>query len=362
VAVVILRDLYAQPGQRSPQRPWQERVLESTGLVLDLSEVSSDVPDPSRIRLDPLQLLLLSNLLTGAKADVGVDVTLPTSTSLLRALARTPLLSAIAHHIGQDQSSEFEPWRRTWNPHDRGQLTEMLMSDPMSAGPAQEGLLTLIDPHRRSVSTLARDVRGIVDPWLNRRFMPEGRTAQQAVALRDVERVMSELTENVGDHAYQGGIGRSQHSICQLYTTRGGGRDSMDRFIITVSDNGIGIPHSVRRHRSDLSGARALGFAIEGKLSHDADRQWGLQNVRGIVERNPGSWFALFTSHLEDRGRSLLCVVDGSTFRIEEWPWMPIFGTVAFVQLALPAPAFEHPTLFDFDGLSPSKADELVSH
>lgn len=364
MAIIKLRDFYPHPGAAAGMvRDWQQKVLDSDLIVLDLSEQASGVVNPSAVRLDAIQLLLLSNLLAGARASVELDVVLPDSATITRAIARTPLWATVANHRGLQHMDGLRSWTGAWNPHDRDQLSEMLQVSPESMGPCQDSLLTLINPHCRPVSTLARDVRGIVDPWLNRRFIPAGRNSDQDAALRAIERVMTELAENVGDHAYGEAVSRSTQSICQLFTTRGGGERSMNRFVITTMDNGIGIPRSVRRRRSDLNGESALRFALAGKLTHDADRKWGLSNVRNIVAANPGSKFQLLTSHREDRGHALLCTVVGDTVDIVEWRWMPIVGTIAYAQLALPVPTVDQPSLFDDHGLESSRPGpgELVS-
>jgi len=280
--------------------------------------------------------------------------------SILRTLARTPLLGAIANHRRVQQQLPLQAWMTIWNPHDRAQLGSMMAPGVESTGPSQRGLLTLTNPHHRSRTSLAREVRGVVDPWLNRRFMPDGNTLLQEGALRSVERVMSELTENIADHAFPFSVERSPQSISQIYTTRGG-RDSMDRFVITVCDNGVGIPRSVRRTRSDLNGMRAFQAAVGGTLGHRADRQWGLLNVHKIVAENPGSRMVIVTSHLEDRQRSLIHVAAGDDLYWDEWRDMPVHGTLVYVQLALPIPNPDQPSLFDFDGLTFDQTNGLVS-
>lgn len=165
-----------------------------------------------------------------------------------------------------------------------------------------------------------------------------------------IERVMSELVENVGDHADVETTGRSPFSIAQLIITRGGGSASMDRFQMVVMDNGIGLPRSIRKRRSDLSGARAVEAALEGRLGvSQSDRNLGLRNVRSIIEGAPGSSFAILTGYREDKSRSISARVDDRGHVEVDELELPVFGTMAVAQIALPSVADDHPSLFDAD-------------
>lgn len=353
--ILKLSDFYLAPGSSDHRRDWQQRCLEGNPLLLDLSERGSEIASPTSVRFDTLQLILLANLLAGARSEVELEVRLPEHPSILRVLARTPLLSAIANHDGLRGADQLDVWRRIWNPNSHTQIHDMLSPASNSIGPIQDGLLTLTNPHRRSRSTVAREVRGIVDPWLNTRFVPHGRTVEQDTSLRDVERIMTELTENIADHAFEPSVARPHTSSCQMYTTRGGGRQSTDRFIIAVVDNGVGISKAVRRVRSDLNGMAAFRAAMCGQLAHSADRQWGLENVQGVVERNPGSKITVISAHREDRGHALLFSSARPEDPFEAWEWMPVRGTIVLVQLTLPVPIPQRTELFSFD-------DTTMSH
>lgn len=344
MAVIRLRDLYLDSSSRSLSRPWHG--VSDDCVKIDLSEEGSEVSNPSSLRLDMLQLALLANFISSAFADRRMDFQLPITPAVMRMLARTPILSAIAHHPQVARGDLLSEWRTKWDPTDSRQDMELLHPDQLAIGPAQPGLLSLMNPHDRPASRVAVEVRGLVDPWLNSRYIPAANSPDQERSLRDLERVMSELTENVADHAFPETSQRAPFSMAQIYSTRGG-RGSMNRFFISVSDNGCGIPFAVRRARHDLNGLSAVNAVFEGRLRHGSGRGFGLQNVAKIVQRNAGSHFTLLTSHLEDRNRAIGHVVTSDGASSEELHGLPIRGTIAFAMLPLPLTATDGPTLFD---------------
>jgi anti-sigma regulatory factor (Ser/Thr protein kinase) len=349
MTVVQLQNLFVAPTASSFRtETWMAELPQATNVVLDLAETPTQVASANRLRLDSVRVCLLANLLSTLRPDATIDLLLPTTNSLQVQLARTPLLSVLAGHPGTGHIPELGPWREVWDPHDRVQRTRLLEVSSNAIGPFQPYLLTLASPHRRSAPHLQRDVRGIVDPWLGRRFVARGLSEERNAAMRDLETAMSELIENVGDHADVESTGRQPCSIAQLMTTAGGGQASSDRFRLMVMDNGIGLPRSIKRRRGDLNGVTAVENALNGRLKYGA-RGRGLSHVRSVVERHPGSFFIMFTEFLPERNRSILATVDGSGEVVVRELGLPIAGTLAIGQIALPALADVNPTLFEVE-------------
>jgi anti-sigma regulatory factor (Ser/Thr protein kinase) len=318
-------------------------------IVLDLAETESQVATASRLRLDSVRVCLLANLLATLRPEVEIDVVLPRTDSVRIQLARTPLLSVLAAHAGVQQDlAELAAWRQAWEPHDGIQRAQLLDSGDATTSPNQRYLLTLSSPHSRNASLLQRDVRGIVDPWLGRRFIARGRSSERSAAMRDLETAMSELVENIGDHAEVGTTGRQPCSIAQLMTTAGGGESSADRFRLTVMDNGIGLPKSIKARRGDLSGESAVRYALEGRLKYGS-RGRGLSHVRNVVAANSGSFFVMFTEFLPERNRSIMATIDDNGHVSVGEIMLPVVGTLAIGQVALPALATENPRLFEVE-------------
>ena len=349
MTVIQLRDLFATPTSTCFETSsWMVELGTDDHVVLDLAESDSQRGAASKLRLDTIRVSVLANLISSLDAKVEIVLTLPDDDSLRRQLARTPLLAVLASRVGVVlEHPQLAPWTSPWNPHDASQLRQQLDAADRSINPSQRYLLTLIAPHLRASQGVQREVRGIVDPWLGRRFIARGRSAERSVAMRDLEQSMAELTENVGDHAFPDDLERSPMSTAQLMTTAGG-TDSVDRFRVIVMDNGIGLAKSVKRRRGDLNGATALLYALTGQLRH-GDRGRGLPNVRNIVQRYEGSSFLLLTELFPERSRSLAAFVDDrGEVVVNEVP-LPLRGTLAVGQLAMPALADIHPELFEPD-------------
>lgn len=350
MARVRLRDLFLVPGDTSPELPsWAHEVSRSVDVMLDLRESASQLQAASRLRIDPLRCSLLANLLSGRPQSSGVEVSLPSSASVQRQLSRTPLLAVLASHSGLLQRYPvLEPWREIWDPHSRTQRAQQAVGRSVPLAPFQRSLLTLVSPHSRPSHQLQRDVRSTVYPWLGRRFIKHGRSISRLTAMRQLELAMIELVENVGDHAAVGSTGRPPTSVAQLTTTAGGGSESVDRFRLTVMDNGIGLPRSIKSRRGDLNGVTAVRYALDGKL-WQGTRGAGLHRVRGVVDKYPGSSLVIFTEFLPERHRSIVAAVDrDGSVDIREVE-VGIVGTLAIAQLALPALVNEDPTLFEMD-------------
>ena len=351
MSVVLLRDMLSVPNKMVVGREWQRRLTSADHIEVDLRERSSGVSQPSRVRIDPLQASILANLLAGTFSDVPLTFRLPETATLRRAFSRTPLFSAVARRTTATEDQPLlRDWTAIWSPSDLSQWHSMVeASDAPDLSPCQKKLLTLVNPHQRPRSRVALETRSLIDPWLNRRFVPAVRSAAHVEGLRSVERVMTELTENVADHAFLEPVGRTPVSSAQIYTTRGG-RNSMDRFVISVCDNGCGIPRAIRRVRSDLNGIAAVRAACEGRLQHVAGRGWGLYNVAEIVARLPNSKMTLLTSHLEDRQRAVIARMDDHGLSVDDVFDLPVQGTIVLVQVALRRLASRHPELFDGAG------------
>jgi len=349
MTVIQLKELFASPNASCfEESSWMLELATADHVVLDLAETAGQRATANKLRLDTIRVCVLANLLSALSADVEVVLTLPTDDSLRRQLARTPLFAVLASRSDvSDEQPELAPWTKPWNPHDASQLRQQLDAADRSINPSQRYLLTLIAPHLRSAQGVQREVRGIVDPWLGRRFIARGRSAERSVAMRDLEQSMAELTENIGDHAFPDDLDRAPSSTAQLMTTAGG-TDSTDRFRVIVMDNGLGLAKSIKRRRGDLNGETALRYAFTGQLRH-GDRGRGLSNVSNIVQRYSGSTFLLLTELFPERCRSLAAFVDDSGLLGVTEVALPLRGTLAIGQLAMPALAATHPELFEAD-------------
>jgi hypothetical protein len=360
MTTIDLKDLFTSPGGlRFDVPPWLWDLANAERIILDLAETSAPGVRVEKVRLDTVRVCLLANVLSSVRPTVPVELRLPRSGALLLQLARTPLFSVLASRMGNDDPpQELLRWRHVWNPHDAVQRAEMLKADDQPFGPNQRHLLTLASLHKRSRSDLQRDARGVVDPWLGRRFVARGKSSQRSEAMRDLERVMSELIENIGDHADIAKTGRPPSSVAQLMTTAGGGSSSSDRFRLTVMDNGIGLPKSIKaRMGGGINGLTAVTRAFEGQLRY-GDRGRGLPHVCSVITRHPGSYFALFTELFPERNRSIIATVDSSGMMNFSEIDAPLFGTLAIGQIVLPSLAMEQPQLFDIeeDDLTPASA------
>jgi len=347
MAVITLKDLFIVPTehQREPADVFAPLATASDVQLL-LEESAEQLDRAERLRIDATLTALLANLLSALPGDRRVELTLPSSPSLQVQLARTPLLAVLAMRT---ELVEVHPalrrWAEFWDPHDAAQRARILAA-PDTQDPVQRHLMTLVDPHRRASTDLQRDVRGIVDPWLGRLFVARGRSADRSRAMRDLETAMSELVENVGDHAHVDRTGREARSVAQLMTTSGGGDRSHDRFRLIVMDNGIGLPKSIKARRADLNGESAVRFAFEGRLSY-GDRGRGLTHVGRVISGNPGSSFTMYTELFPERNRSLRVSI-GSNGRADvQEVALAVVGTLAVGKLNLPALARQDPTLFE---------------
>lgn len=350
MTTIQLRDLFSSPSASIVDiQPWMLSLPAADNVVLDFAETSSVAAHVDKIRLNSISLCLLANLLSTLGPDVAIDLVLPTADSLRVQLARTPLFSVLAHHPGlQQQHHELAAWRAFWDPHDGDQRRRLLDAGEHSHDPVQRYLLTLSAPHLRGASQVQSDVRGIVDPWLGRRFISRGRSLERSEAMRDLETAMSELVENVADHAEVGRATRPPCSVAQLMTTAGGGSESADRFRLNVMDNGIGLPKSIKKSRGDLNGLSAVEYALTGRLRH-GDRGRGLPHVREVVTRNNGSFFVMFTELFPERNRSIIASIDSAGVVSLGEVALPVFGTLAIGQISLPALVRGNPRLFEVE-------------
>ena len=211
MTAVELRHLTARPGGGSVlEESWIHNLGDDGIVTLDLSDVHLEGKDIRSVRLDVIRVSLLANLVAGLAEGADITVTFARGhASLRRQLARTPLLAVLARHerVECQDDAFLLPWRREWNPHDGGQLAEMLTvrDAARELQPSQDSLLTLLSPHLRSRSTVWGDVEGIVQPWVSGAFIAGGRNAEQNEEIAALNTVMGELSENIVDHAFSRG-------------------------------------------------------------------------------------------------------------------------------------------------------------
>lgn len=100
--------------------------------------------------------------------------------------------------------------------------------------------------------------------------------------LADSAKIVSELCSNIKDHSEDWGL-----AAVQLYRDRGGRR----YVSIGVADLGVGIRHSLSRHRPEVAGwthQQAIEQALSGLSSRPTGGGLGLSSVREIVRRYTG--------------------------------------------------------------------------
>jgi hypothetical protein len=265
-------------------------------LHLDLSNLMESGP----VRLRPLSLLVLSNLLLGKAGRTPVRLTMPRSDNARLSVMRSGLLFSLlarpcpvgAHDLdGLARSDDvirrwIELWRMPWSPREPT-LGRLFDDGPRPvdtrefAGPdgvlqkpnnAKQATRVVVDPHLRLKQFLLEQAaRGIAGTWLQA-ITPSSSVPELADRRRMwinllTSRVLAESLANVTDHAFTAPLDDparpfdEPHSLVLLARTDGG-QGSYPRLQVLVVDNGYGL---VRTLRPKLA---ASNFADEREMAN----------------------------------------------------------------------------------------------
>lgn len=266
-------------------------------ITLSLDKITGLEPN----RVSPQWGSVLTNVLMGRLAELSsVTLQLPGSESGRHQVARSGLFFALSRHPGVSLARPYQglpdvltQWRQNWRPSDYEQTLFTMPGEDDSEDPDELGtdLVAFLNPNLRPANSSAEDVDSVVYPWL-RKLLSRVRLRDsdaRSKVLKDVSFATNELLKNVRDHA---GIGYDGRCSISLFAT---GRSQLDsRIYVSVVDDGIGMPASIRaRHPDTEYDSELVTNAFAGDLPRrHRGRGEGLALVRDIVDNYGGSLFA----------------------------------------------------------------------
>lgn len=276
-------------------------------------------------------------------------------------LARASLLFAIAQrnsectrilNAGETDLRLLEPWKRTWTPglgmpyykHLQGPAAEANQGrfpsldgegeHPSVYGPYHAAFVNFhwnYDPGVRSS-------RDRIHHWLTH-ILPGARRAGKTLSqpanefLRDTDRVLTELLENVNHHGLfreETGNRIPSRSLVQLSVTLGGGSESFNRMYLAIQDTGPGIIATARPklRSAPKSDANLLRALFDGALQKEIGRRgFGLPEVASIISTRDDATLRVATGGLE-------LTLQGERIEIGEKEHVP--GTAVVAMMPLP--------------------------
>lgn len=311
--------------------------------LLNLARLSTGEDKGDRAKRLPAHAIwLLSLLLLTRERELDLIVRLPASPSLQHQLARGGLFFAMANRrVHEDSWEELEDrvrqaWSRDWQPTGGMKQLEIFRDGGQLDGHHSADVAAFLNVHRAPRSTMRTMLvpRG-VRPWLRRAAMLRGATAAHGSfegVLADVTQVVSQLADNVRDHA---SLPLGAASLVQVAVTWG----PVVRISLTVLDTGIGIVTSAAQRLAPPPprSVTIVDDAVHGRLpTYDRDRARGLDIVRKIVERHEGRLLIATAAGADEPEYSaVLARLEGPAPKVV---FLPIRGTLVTATMPVPAP------------------------
>ena len=258
-------------------------------LVLDLRDVEAVEGHAGPV----LAVLLLSGF-----GDVDAEIFPPRSDELL---ARTGIAFALANRpgktsvLGEDASMKWPAWRQSWVPGSRATVDALFRPEAVGESADAPNLIgrryaAFVNPHLARPSGEHHEVVNLLHPWL-RELLP--RSQRTGGLLDDFGSIVTELVENVRQHAPRTASGRPARSLVQVWWTHG----AEDRLYVSVLDTGPGILATARGKVVDghrLKADELLHGLLVGKVARrDPTRGFGLPDVWKMADtRGAGLWLS----------------------------------------------------------------------
>lgn len=274
---------------------------------------------------------VLASLLLSTLGQVRAEVHPPASSELL---ARTGIAFALANRSaatrvqGEDAAERWPAWGESWVPGNRATVDALF--GPKEAGESADvpnligdRYAAFVNPHLSRPSGEQHEVVNLIHPWL-RQLLP--RKAVKGELLDDLGTIVTELVENVRQHASRTADAQPTNSVVHVWLTRGTG----DRVYVSVLDDGPGLVTTARdkvidgqlMHVDELLRGVLLGSVAK----HNPARGLGLPDVSKLVDTH-GAALWLSTA---DRFVSL----EADELGIQAMPF-EVGGTVVTLRFAL---------------------------
>lgn len=339
----------------------------SFDMGLDLSRF--DRGDASHRRLSPRWLHAVANLVLGQFSEVPLRVTMPRERSARLQLMRSTFYYSLAQRQGRveidnlDNESQclFLESKRSWSPP----VGPVLFAEADGARLAERSYLFANTHERAGPGYFQRYQASAAFPSVGE-LIPEpvsavGNEVRQMFIVATCE-ALTEVLDNFSRHAFDVldpeflDTRRAHKPVdwprsCLMVSTTTGGRDSHDRLYFLATDNGYGIPRTMRwKHRKalqDTSAAEVIECILRRRLTEReiaGHNGAGLWSLRKLARFAGGSITVTSEDDMSSRGTATqveLTVppISDEDTRLDARPRhvdVPWHGTTIHVQLRIP--------------------------
>lgn len=348
-------------------------------IHLDLRGLATADTDLRHKRISTNVAVAASSLLLTSGGLVPLKVWLPEHPGLNAGLVRGGLLIALAQrqgltvlHVGDAERPDLlAQWATNWNPNRatfRRAATATRQPSATGTEPVQADLLVLANPHhavpRERLAVEVSD--NLAVPWIARVAKSAAPNASESWVSTFSQAsgiVISELLYNLSNHPFatlpqvpELPPGRRKGYV-EVYSTRGGGEGSHNRFHLVVADTGHGISRTLRAKmrqlRNDLASAGAASL-VEALLSQQLPSYghaegFGYGRILELASNFNGT-IDVLTEADDDMGGTIIAQWKGGKVTVERQATLLCHGTVAHATLSLEgaelSTAADQPDLF----------------